>query len=182
LLETIESERHEDALEAIIIALGRTKDFRAIDQLLPFANHGSAVVRLAVAFGLLTVERPDPVEALIELSKDEDPDVRNWATFGLGSLIEIDSQSIRNSLLGRLQEADQEIRGEALVGLALRKDERVLALLLTELRSESVGILAVEAAAELANERLCASLRNLQTWWDVDKDLLASALEACCKS
>lgn len=182
LLEIFNDHEEENPLQAAAMALGRTGDSRAVKKLLELKNHESAEIRLAVVHGLLTLEDEESVKALIELSTDEDEDVRNWATFGLGSQIEINTPEIRDALFNRLVEDDHEIRGEALVGLAHRKDERVLQPLLKELTSNDVGTLAVEAAFEFGDPKLCDSLKELDDWWDIDKDLLKLAITACCSS
>ena len=81
------------------------------------------------------------IYGLIGLSADQDQDVRDWATFGIGSMIETDIPEIREALVARLTETDSEIRGEALVGLARRGDLRIVAPLLQELASISPGVL-----------------------------------------
>jgi len=182
LLEIFDNHEEENPLQAATMALGRTGDSRAAKKLIELKDHESAEIRFAVVHGLGFYEDEKSVKAVIELSTEEDEDVRNWATFGLGSQIEIDTPEIRDALFNRLDEDDHEIRGEALVGLALRKDERVLKPLLKELTSNNVGILAVEAAGELGDPKLCDSLKNLDDWWDIDVDLLKSAITACCSS
>lgn len=182
LLKVFDVHKEENTLQAAAMALGRTGNSRAVKKLIELKNHESAEIRFAVVHGLLTLKDKESVEALIELSADEDEDVRNWATFGLGSQIEIDTPEIRNALFNRLDEDDHEIRGEALVGLALRKDERVLKPLLKELTGKNVGTLAVEAAVELGDHKLCETLKDLETWWDIDVDLLKSAITACGNS
>jgi hypothetical protein len=52
-----------------------------------------------------------------------------------------------------------------MVGLARRKDPRVLELLLKELTSKSVGLEAIEAAEELCDPRLIPALVDLKKWW-----------------
>src|SRR5687768_18575105 len=89
---------------------------------------------------------------------DADEDVRNWATFGLGSMIDDDSPQIREALLARISDAHDETRGEALVGLALRQDPRVLEPLLRALRADTVGSLAVEATRDLGAAELLTAL------------------------
>ncbi len=182
LLEIFDNHGEENPLQSAAMALGRIGDSRAIEKLLELRNHESSEIRFAVVHGLLTLEDEKSVGALIKLTTDEDEDVRNWATFGIGSQIEIDTPEIRDALFNRLDEDDHEIRGEALVGLALRKDERVLVPLLKELKSENVGTLAVEAALELGDPKLCESLKDLETWWDINTDLLKSGITACCSS
>jgi hypothetical protein len=68
-------------------------------------------------------------------------------------------------LFARLFDADDMVRGEALVGLALRKDERVIEPLIQELKrypADKIGSLLIEAAEESANTRLLPTLRRLK--------------------
>ena len=91
--------------------------------------------------------------------------VRDWATFGLGSMIEADTPPIREALFARLSDADDTVRGEALVGLALRKDERAIEPLIQELErhpAEKTGSLLIEAAEEMADTRLLPILTRLK--------------------
>ncbi len=64
----------------------------------------------------------DAVDVLAVLSRDPDTDVRGWATFGLGSMIDRDTAQVRAALIARLDDPDADTRGEALVGLAARGD------------------------------------------------------------
>lgn len=186
LLELSKTEKDIGALQAITFALGRMNDEKAIQRILKLKNHAHEDIRFAVVHGLLTIDEIDAVKALIELSSDSDEDVRNWAVFGLGSMIETDTEEIRNALFARIgekgSEVCDEIRGEALVGLAIRKDERVIEPLLKEFASETVGKLSVEAAGEMADARLCDSLLALKDWWDVDTDRLNEAIKNCCEN
>ena len=151
------------------------------DRLRLLAEHSASVVRYAVA-QTLDGKTDAEVDLLIALSRDEDGDVRNWATFGLGTLCEKNSPQIRNALLHRTEDTHDEARGEALLGLATRGDLRVLKPLIAELESKVVGSLSVEAARELGHTDLLPALRELQTWWDVDQKLLSQAVAACTKS
>ncbi len=182
LLKIVDEVEDIDALQSITIALGRMEDEKAIAKLLELKNHENEDIRSAVVYGLLTVNQDEAIKALIELSADTDEDVRNWATFGLGSQIETDTKEIRDALFQRLNEKDHEIRGEALVGLAIRKDERVIIPLLKELSRKSISVLSVEAAAEIGDERLCESLLKIEDWWDVNKELLETAIKNCCEN
>lgn len=188
LLELSEAVADIDALQSVVFALGRMDDEKCVARLLELAEHSSEDIRFAVVHGLPTLENDEIIiNALIKLSDDSDADVRNWATFALGSLITADTPIIREALLKRLGETSEidddlhrEIAGEALVGLAIRKDERVIEPLRQALTNESVGRLPVEAASEIADKTLCAELLKLRTWWDMDEDLLKSAIKACC--
>jgi HEAT repeat protein len=138
-----------------------------------------------VVHGLSGQDDERAIAVLIKLSADDRPQVRNWATFGLGTLIEVDTPAIRSALYQRFitedVEADEtaEIYGEALVGLAHRKDDRILPRLIEELMSDRVSKLAIEAAEALVDERLYSALLQLQTWWKQMSEL-EDALSACC--
>jgi HEAT repeat protein len=146
LLPMLEQETDVDVLQAVAIALGHLGDPEAIPHLIKLKKHPDAGVRYGVVHGLLTYDDESAIEALIELSQDVDEDVRNWATFGLGTQIEVDTPAIRDALYARIADPHDETRGEALVGLARRQDERVLQPLIAELEGEMTWLHALEAA------------------------------------
>src|SRR6202035_251662 len=86
------------------------------------------------------------VDVLLNLMRDDDSDVRDWATFGLGSLSDKDSPTIRNALFEALNDPDVDVRQEAQVGLAKRRDIRVLPRLFALLQQPEVDDLTIEAA------------------------------------
>jgi hypothetical protein len=118
------------------------------------------------------------VDTLIEWSSDENSDVRDWATFAL-AISDQDSEAIRNALLARVCDVDFDTRSEAILGLASRRDHRVLPHLVEALARENVGALSIEAAGLLGLEELRAPLERLVGWWDVDEELLTEAIESC---
>ncbi|MCL1469386.1 HEAT repeat domain-containing protein [Argonema antarcticum] len=185
LLKMLETDDDPDVLSAVGIALGHIKYPRSIEPLVRLKDSPNADVCYGVVFGLLSQEDELAIDTLSELSSDPDEDVRNWATFGLGSQIETDSKVIREALFqrlikeGRKTDTEAEIRGEALVGLAKRKDERVVNPLIEELSSGCVGRLPVEAAKEIGDVRLYPVLIELKEWWDLDSDLLEEAINNC---
>ncbi len=179
LLKLLDTEKDSDVLSSIGIALGHIGDKRAIEPLIKLKNHSTVEVRYGVVLGISGHEEAESINTLIELTSDEDENVRNWATFGLGSQINTDTSEIREALFQRLGDENYEIRGEALVGLSRRQDQRVVEPLIKELSSDCVGILAVEAAKEIGDLRLTLVLRQLQEWWNIDKSLLVEAINSC---
>ena len=158
LLEMLGTEQEPDVLHAIGVALGHLGDARAVLAMAPFATHASAKVRYGVVLALSVHEAG--VDTLIQLSADPDLDVRNWATFALGSQLEqVDTPALRDALFARLEETDLELRGEALLGLALRKDPRVIEPLRRELASGVITVLAIEAAQRLGDPPFAPLLR-----------------------
>ena len=80
---------------------------------------------------------------------DSDAEVRDWATFGLGVLGDQDSSEIREALFRALDDADEDVREEALVALAKRHDTRAVAPLLSSLQEPKVSSRVIEAAHTL---------------------------------
>jgi HEAT repeat protein len=185
LLKLLSIETDSLVLASIGIAFGNLNDPRGVLPLVKWKNHPNPGVRMGVVLGVTSQADQLAIDALIELSADEDADLRNWATFGLGSQIETNTPAIRDALFDRaileLGEDDpmSEIRGEALLGLAMRNDPRVISPLIEELQSGCVGKLAVEAASIIGNVRLYPALIDLQEWWDVDPKLLQTAISNC---
>jgi HEAT repeat protein len=170
LLLPMLGDRSPCVLASVASALGHRRDHRAIGPLSQLADHPEADVRFAVACALGNFEDDRAITALIQLTADADADVRNWATFGLGSLIDADRPEIRDALFARTQEGIGEIRGEALVGLALRTDHRTLELLRQELQREYAGSWVLEAAELLGDASLVPDLTALRGEWGADNE------------
>ncbi len=102
---------------------------------------------------------------------------------GLNAPFEADSEQIRDALAARLADTEGDTAGEALLGLAQRKDPRALAPLLAWLNADHPGNLVVEAAAALgAAEALPALVRLKNEGWqdrDCRPSVLGEAIEAC---
>jgi HEAT repeat protein len=182
LLKLLEVESDVDVLDAICVALGHIHEPIAIAAVARFKTHPSSIVRYAVVHGLLSFEQDLAVDTLIELSRDQDDLVRDWATFGLGSMIETDAPQIRAALFARLSDADDVVQSEALVGLARRKDERIIEPLIQELNrypAEKIGGLLIEAAEEMADTRLLPTLMHLKESSRTEK--FNEAIQCCCE-
>ena len=107
----------------------------ARDALIAAANDPSPAVREGVAFALSEDDDPSAISTMIELMDDIDEDVREAATFGVGTMHEGDSPTIREALSKRITDPFEGVRFEAYAGLAARKDKRILARLIEELET-----------------------------------------------
>jgi len=176
---------HDDqVVQSAIFALGHRASARAIQPLLPFVEHPSPDLRYASVHGLMPHDMPVVVDALIKLSGDVDRDVRDWATFTLGRQFESDAPSLRAALHERLTDADPEVRGEALVGLACRGDIAIAPMVERELEGEFYGDWALEAAELLSDPQFLPALKGLcgrLDGRDVEyfRERLQNAISAC---
>lgn len=192
LLEQRCSDPSTTVLAAAVSALGHAANGRdggqvsALDTVIGLATHDEPNVRYAVASALpslvgvewVTVDEP-AVATLLALCDDPAPDVRSWATFGIGARLKVDGPAIRDCLRARLADSDAETAGEALAGLARRHDHHALDAVRVALAGEHVDRLTIEAAGWLADPSLHRALTRLASWWDVDVDLLATAVRRC---
>jgi hypothetical protein len=155
----------------------------ARELLLAHIDATSRDVRLAVtqelpAF-LGVAEDARVLAALIGLTHDPEDEIRDWATFGLGRISNVDARDLRAALVDRLADDHDDTRDEAMLGLARRRDPVVKETLLAVLASDLVSNLAVESAALLADDDLLPLLIELRDWWDVDPELLEKAISRC---
>ncbi|WP_223645346.1 HEAT repeat domain-containing protein [Corallococcus sp. EGB] len=180
LLPALAKEQDVAVLEAMAAALGHLGDSRAVPALLPLQNHPDAHVRFGVVMGLSQHRDAQALKALIHLSRDPDEIVREWATFTLGSQArEVDTPELREALVDRLSETHPKIRGEALLGLALRKDARVLEPLRRVLEGPQITTLDVEAAQALEDVSLLPLLLlHREDCDEEDHEFLAILFEA----
>ena len=187
LFGMLDRSQTDDVLVAVIEALGLAWTESACLAVVPYANHPDRAVRLAAVqtmpggiesdTGSITV-----ASALIDRFDDSDSGIRDWATFGVGSILDVDSDEIRSALRSNLEDPDLDVQCEALVGLARRGDPSAVEATLRLLSAESVGRLVVEATGLIGDPTLFPALERLATWWDVDQDLLDNALRECGES
>jgi HEAT repeat protein len=144
----LESEHEIRPLSSAIFALAHLGNPQAIPAICGYVAHQDAEVRYASAFALGCVPNcAKAIEGLIELTRDVDGDVRDWATFGVGVLGDADSVQIRDALAARLCDTHQDAREEAVVALAKRHDGRVLPPLFEMLRQPEPSTRIFEAAS-----------------------------------
>lgn len=158
----LQLENEIQPLSSAIHALGHLSNSAAIPLISSYQRHPVAEVRVAVTDALGSFPNdPESIQALIALTSDADDDVRDWAVFGLGNQGNADSAEIRDALFQRVNDPNKYVREEAIVGLAKRKDQRVLPALIAVLMEPALddpGLtdLTIEAAdlmLDFAEER-----------------------------
>jgi HEAT repeat protein len=179
----LDTETDVSAISSIVAAFGHIESAAPLDSIVALAECPDAGVRLAVAFAVATLS-PQPLGrevrfALIKLSGDPEPEVRDWATFGLGTLSRDDGPDVRAALLARTQDSLHATRAEALFGLAVRRDPRAVPHLIRALESPSVVGLELDAAAEAADPRLLPALWALQRAGLADALRVRRAIDRC---
>ena len=167
-------------LASVARAIEMTYDPRAVPVLVALAEHPDAEVRQAVAAsftGVLTGSPDGPdVRALIMLTRDRHPRVRDWATFTLGFQAEVDGPAIRAALWERTGDEDPDARREGVHGLARRHDPRAVPLLAGLLNDpDGAHDQTFQAAQIMGDPRLLAPLLQYEP-----RDAgVAAAVHAC---
>jgi len=152
--EMLHTEKDPLPLLAAVHALGHISNPLGIPLVVTHSLHPDVDVRFAVACTLGTFANDAQAkDALLVLMRDADEHVRDWATFGLGVLGDLDSDEIRDALLQRISDSCPDVREESLVGLAKRKDHRALEVLIAALNEPEVSDRVREAAAEFLGQQ-----------------------------
>lgn len=157
-----------------------------VTMLVPYAGHAHDEVREGVLHAVRRSSHPDAIAALLTLSCDPVDELREWATFALGSQRPlVDGPEVREALAARLLDRHEPTRDEAVVGLGLRRDARALGPLLTQFERGFVGVALFEAARTMASPRLSEALRALQrrpSLTDEEREELDAAVAACSQA
>jgi HEAT repeat protein len=153
LLEKEESPKVISAILSSISHNNENLNGKQISKLIEFKTHNFVNVRFELTLAISCLENEKAIKTLIELSNDKDSNTRNWATFGIGTQIENDTEEIRNALWNRITDKDEITRLEAISGLAKRKDRKIKEVLKTELENiDKNGSLILESI-ELFNDK-----------------------------
>lgn len=162
LVAMLSGEQDPEVLNAIGFGLFHRQDARGVEPLSKLKCHPHEDVRHAVVMGLEGQSDPLAIQTLIDLTRDEVTKVRDWATFTLGQMCDIDTPAIREALWQRTDDSDDATRSDALVGLAQRHDERIIPKLIAELRRETVCVFLIGAAGNLGSPLLLEVLYELK--------------------
>ena len=152
----LENEKSPKVISAILSSISHNNENlneKQISKLIEFKTHKFVNVRFQLTLALSCLENENAIKTLIELSNDRDSDTRNWATFGIGTQLENDTEEIRIALWNRVTDKDKITRLEAISGLAKRKDRKIKSILKTELENiDEDGSLILESI-ELFNDK-----------------------------
>ncbi len=173
--------------EAVVLvdalhAMAHTRDLRQMDIALGLIEHSLPKVRYATACMLIAgKEDRRAIAALITLSADTDDLTRDWATFGLAQQMEDrDTPEMREAFIARLNDPDKETQAEAILGLALRKDLRVVHPLIDALGDDEPSWMNYKAAWALASPALCRALLAVgQRLPEYEHELWLAAMGTC---
>ncbi|MFI6292223.1 ankyrin repeat domain-containing protein [Nonomuraea sp. NPDC050790] len=148
------TEGNPQVLRSVLSALGHQGDHRALPQVLDVIGRPDHKRTMTDAIALADVLPPGHAEGLallISMTRDDEREVRDWATAGLASL-DADTPEIRDALALRLDDADLSTVAEATRGLAERGDPRAEAgvkRVLAESDDSYEREMVTEAAAKL---------------------------------
>lgn len=180
-------DQHWRVVEAGLFGLGHREFPEYLPEMLVYVGDPNEEIRYALAFSLGMYPQQEATEGLLELMRDTSSLVRDWATFGLGSQSDQDSPAIRDGLLVAAHDSEPEVRGEAMVGLARRGDERGKTLVLEALGDEFHGTWAIDAAGHYADPQFLPVLEHLRQNPEIAdaayfSSVLADAIQACSES
>ncbi|MGW2564047.1 HEAT repeat domain-containing protein [Streptomyces sp. NPDC001514] len=146
-----------ELIRATVAGLGQQGDPAALPEILRHAGHEDPEIRFGVAValhGLVPGEHAEAIRVLVELARDSDDGVRDWATTALAD-VEADSPEIREALAARLTDQVPDIEAEAARGLAMRQDARAvdaLARILADEDPEGYAYSTAEQAVEYVED------------------------------
>jgi HEAT repeat protein len=162
----------------LALALGRLGDKRAVPALVEAADPGSAApadadAQIYAVWALGAIGDPAAIPTLVKLAGGEDPGVRKAAVHALGSF---PGDASRAPLVAALGDAVEDVRWNAAVALARRRDPASAPVLLQMLDRAHLGTVAdlspdqrdqamlqaVQAAAVVPDPALRASLERLR--------------------
>jgi HEAT repeat protein len=134
LFELLRTERAPQVLETLFLSFWHLAEYVDAQQVISSAarykTHPDDRVRWGVVMALYHhTDQSLALDMLLELMNDDDSDVREWATFAVGAISDVDSFGVREALAARLTDIEAHTRGEALFGLAKRGDSRAVAII-----------------------------------------------------
>jgi HEAT repeat protein len=164
--DLLENNQNDKVLFALFFGISHNNENltkKQVSKLIEFKDSKNNDVRYSLVSALSGIENQMALETLIELSEDKYSSIRNWATFGIGTLSEENNDRIINALWKRTKDKHQETKLEAIVGLANRNQVSVKENIIDELKNGEYGSLLFEAIETLKDKDFVPYLeRNLK--------------------
>tara|TARA_R110002051_G_scaffold324862_2_gene424204 strand:- start:11 stop:823 length:813 start_codon:yes stop_codon:yes gene_type:complete len=161
--ELLEEKQNDDVLFSLFFGISHNNEKltnNQVLQLIKFKNSKNNDVRYSLVSAISGVDNPKAIETLIELSEDNFSSIRNWATFGIGTLCEKNNDRIIQALWNRIKDKHQETKLEAIVGLANRNQVAIKEQIIEELKSGEYGTLLFDAIETLMDKDFIPYLEN----------------------
>jgi HEAT repeat protein len=161
--DILETEKETYVIASLLYAIGHNNDKLTksqIEKVCSFKDTSDNFIKNSLVFALGGIDNDRAINTLIHLSADKSANVRNWATFGIGTQSEKDTTAIREALWNRINDKHGDTRIEAIVGLASRKDERIVEAIQKELLREDYQGLVFEAITALGNKQFLPILKG----------------------
>ncbi|EDM43387.1 hypothetical protein SCB49_00020 [unidentified eubacterium SCB49] len=155
--DLLENEQSDNVLFALFFGISHNNENltkKQVSKLIEFKDSKNTDVRYSLVSALSGIANPEAIETLIELSEDKFSSIRNWATFGIGTLSKENNERIINALWKRTKDKHQETKLEAIVGLAIRKEVAVKEQIISELKNGKYTTLLFDAIKELDDKEL----------------------------
>ncbi len=150
--ELLKTETDVSVIGAILFGIGHNNECiskNEVEILCTFKDRKEFQIRDGLTFALGGVNDSLAIETLIYLTNDKSKTIRDWATFGIGTLTDRNNTNIKNALWKRVHDKDPIIRQEAIFGLAKRKDPRIKEILIKEIATlDNYSSLILEAIEE----------------------------------
>ncbi len=150
----LKSEKNVDVLFSIFFGISHNNsdlNRNQINLICSFENTENILIKESLVAALGFIENEKAIDVLIKFSKNKANHIRSWATFYIGQ-VDFDNEYIREALWNRVNDKHQETRMEAIIGLAKRKDNRVLEIINQELTKDDFGSMLFEAILETENK------------------------------
>jgi hypothetical protein len=164
LFEMLKKEENPKIIYAILVAIGHNNERLTkshITQIEKFKYSRSSDVRFGLVRALSSCKHKYADDILIFLTHDKHADVRDWATFSIGSLSESNDPKLIAALWERVNDRDEDTRYEAFTGLAMRKQVEIKKNIMKELETGQYGSQLFEAIAELGDTNFLPQLQTL---------------------
>lgn len=147
--DLLKNEKSPKVISAILSSISHNNENINDNQISKLVKYSYSNVRFDLTLAISGLENNRAINTLIGLSNDKDSDIRNWATFALGTQIESDTEEIRTALWNRVNDSDFQTKSESIIGLANRMDKRIKEVIISELKTGDFGTLLFDAILKL---------------------------------